>query len=441
MKKYFINFLVLLAAISANAEDILSIVPFQTTAGVAYKENKTIEISLTNTFDVANLQFDILLPEGMALSANNSVFTERAQTYDEEEDDYVNDFTWSSNLLDTGFTRIVFTPTTLNPIKAGAGTILKIRYKSVVSMAAGIYPIVFENIELDKSVTESIKGAQSVSYIVIGDTSPLQTETNVNLSSLTGYMPSFVVEKMNEELAQNEQLVSVNLSGVTEMGATPVVPENVAWFTSNEGGLQRTFTEGYWSTVCMPFALNSEQVGELKATGVEIEVMSDFDEITNEVNFEETEAMEANKPYIVKCPAGATTPFSHFLEVATDGSLSAVPVESGKVTMAGTFEKLTLNSDEEVNYFVFNAADGEFVRVGKNATVPSFRAYIALHSTMVSNRLKVRHHDGIITGIDSVIHSRNLSHITYDLLGRPVAKDKSFGNSIIINNGRKLIGK
>lgn len=432
-------------ALTAYAEDIIQVNPLHTTAGVKYSQNKTIEINLVNSFNVANLQFDLLLPAGMAISANNSVFTERAQTFDEDEEEYVNNFTWTSNVVSSGYTRIVFTPTTLEPIEAGAGPILKIRYKTDAAMAAGIYPILMENIELDKSVTESLKGLQAVSYVVIGEESPLATEANLDLSAMTGYVPSFVVEKLNEDVATNTNLVSLNLSGATALGAALQVPENSLWYTATQAGLNRTFPANQWSTVCLPFALSSEQVDAVKASGVEIEQLSSYE--GNTVMFEYAAEMEANNAYIVRS-ATAQAPFASLSDVSVD-ELSPVAVTKDGLTMTGVYEQTVLNSDANTLYYIFNSTDGKFSRVGTNVSVPPFRAYLQRPLDGESARnLDVIHDDGSTTGImelpsdkdgaNQIVNRKSVNGEWFDLQGRRLSSNVVKGG-IRVMQGKKYL--
>ena len=415
------------------AEDIIQIIPIKTTAGVAYKEKKMLEVSLTNTFDVANLQFDLLLPEGMAISGNNSEFTERAQTYDEDEDDYVDNFTWNKNVVSSGYTRIVFQPKTLNPIEVGSGTILKLCYKTDALMAPGIYPILMEKIELDKSVTESIKDLTAVSYVIIGEPS----SSDFDLSTLTGYVPSFVIEQLNDDLATNENLTIVDLSGATGLGADLETPDNVVSVVGTTGALKREFTATYWSTVCLPFALSADQVTALKGEGVEIEAFTNFDEAAGTVTFEPVTAMDANTPYIVKSES-TQSPFTNLanVQLSTDEMNNVV---DGKMTFMGTFEKQTLNSSDDAIYYAYNASNGEFVRIGSNATVPPFRAYLKLDKSSGARSFIVNHGDGEATGIDHRQQECNETEgVRYNLLGMPQAENSKV-KGIFIQNGQKIV--
>ena len=413
--KRLLSFILLLSSYTAFAEDILQIYPFQTTAGVAYKDKMTMDIYLVNSFDVANLQFEILLPEGMAFSANNSEFTERAQSFDEEEDDFVDSFTWSSNLLSSGYTKVVFTPTNLVPISAGSGAILRVRYKTDASMQPGVYPILMRNIELDESVTHSLTELQAVSYVIIGEDSPLSSDANLDMSALEGYVPSFVVEAMNTDLAANTNLVSLNLSGATELGAELQVPEDALWYTATKAGQTRVFPANQWSTVCLPFGLSSSQVDGVKAMGVEIEQLSSYE--GNTVKFEAVNAMTANEPYIVRSTT-AQAPFASFSDVSV-GELSPVAITKDNLTMTGVYEQTALNSDANTLYYIFNATDGKFSRVGTNVTVSPFRAY--LHRTGDGARtLDVTHDGGSATDImelDEAVPASD-GEAVYDLQGR-----------------------
>ena len=445
-KTVILSILVLmLPCIYASAEDIVQILPVTTFAGATEDDEQYMEVQMVNdTYDeVGIVSFDLLLPEGITFLYED--FEGERVPFTKKGKNITYDFSlFEPTLQASGYTRYLLVPGgQIRPITDKSGTFMYLYFEVDADMAPGVYPILIQETVIGKSETEGLYPEPSVSYIVIkaneGDASPLQTEAKVDLSAMTGYVPSFVVETMNEELAQNESLVAVDLSGATELGAALEVPENVAWFTSNAGGLQRTFTEGQWSTVCLPFGLSEELVGELKAAGVEIEEMADYDEAANELNFTAVDRMEANKPYIVKCPADMLTPFALLAGTSADKTFVPVADESGNVTMSGTFETLTLNSGNGVTYFVFDAADGEFVRIGSNATVPPFRAYVALTSQTSSSRLLVRHPDGTTTGVSTVRQQVPLTQSTFNLLGQPA--DKHVKNTIIINNGRKMIAR
>ena len=273
------------------------------------------------------------------------------------------------------------------------------------------------NIELDETVTHSLTGLQAVSYVIIGEDSPLSSDANLDMSALEGYVPSFVVEAMNTDLAANTNLVSLNLSGATELGAELQVPEDALWYTATKAGQTRVFPANQWSTVCLPFGLSSEQVDGVKAMGVEIEQLSSYS--GNSVKFEAVDVMTANEPYIVRS-ATAQAPFSSFSSMSV-GELLPVAVTKDELTMTGVYEQATLNSDANTLYYIFNAADGKFSRVGTNVTVSPFRAYLQRSANGNNARyIDVIHSGESATGImepEDAASSSNGAAV-FDLQGR-----------------------
>ena len=126
MKKSLIIILQLFLILPLYAEDVIQIVPIKTTAGITSTTAKGLEVSLSNsTFAVANLQFDILLPEGMTLTGNSSFTTRVPRTAEEDENEegetiitYKYDFSYQTAVQTTGYTR--FIPNrSLGPIGSG----------------------------------------------------------------------------------------------------------------------------------------------------------------------------------------------------------------------------------------------------------------------------------------------------------------------------------
>jgi len=321
----------------------------------------------------------------------------------------------------------------LRPIPVGEGVIMKLRYKTDATMTPGVYPIYMSNIKLVKSVTESITIPSVVSYVIIGD----NTSASFDLSTLTGYVPSFVVEKLNEDMAANENLSIVDLSGATELGAELQTPENVVSVVGTTGTLNREFTAKYWSSVCLPFAVSAEQVATLNAGGVEIERFAGYDASTGSLQFEAVDAMEANTPYIV-CSPTAQSPFTGLEGVTlSKGDMNHTVV--GAMTFMGTFEGQTISSDKTATYYAFSATDGKFVRIGSNATVAPFRAYLKLAVNSGSRLLDVVHNGGDATAIEQPQAAAPTGDCRRYTLQGIQQTTSSPAKGIVIENGLKRI--
>lgn len=441
MKRIILLLTILASAGTVFAEDIIQVMPFHAVAGTTYKssDKKGFAIHMTNgALRAKALEFEFILPEGMAVATNSagtiyrmSGLSERFYVYDEEEEEDVTYYTASMSLTDGVYKMLIVYGLDAPDdcaISGNSGEMLTLYYTTTAEMADGVYPIYVKNAKI--SFEDGSKGypENSSSYVIIGE----DTSADLNLSGMTGYVPSFVVNALNTDMAANASLRSLNLNGATELGAELTVPENVVWQTATSGGLSRTFPAGQWSTVCLPFALTAEQVTAVKDKGCEIEQLSNFTESTNTVAFKTATAMEANTPYIVK--STTAQPLFDGIEGVTIGDLSATTnITKGKLTMAGTYEPKTLNSDASNTYYVYDAADGAFVRVGSNATVKPFRGYISVSG---AGARVLNFNDGA-TVVNEVKNAETPTAI-YTLQGiRSDAKTKG----LYIANGKKYVVK
>lgn len=437
----------ILSSMLLNAEDIISVKPLKTTAGVKESEYKYIEISMSNSsFDVANLQFDLKLPQGMNLTSITG-FTERIPYTNNPFSGKTYDFSVQSNLQESGYTRYVFIPGgEMRPIQMGSGTILMIIYTTDNDMEPGVYPISLRNVELDKSVTESIKVDDASSYVVIGNTNPLSTDAHVDLSGMTGYIPSFVVNQLNTDIASNESLKSLNLSGTSfeNLGAALNVPNNndLLWYTSDKASLNRTFTAGNWSTVCLPFTLETITVNTLLNNGCAVKGMTGYDSVQQEVTFGDVNTMSTGVPYLFKCSDLKTKPFEN-IDITNPEAISTGPynVTDNNLTFKGTYELVELSPTGST---IYGYKENQFVKVvsGNSVKVQPFRAYMELAGVVGGTRGFISI-DGLddATGINEiVVPDAEKTTPIYDLQGRKV--DGNYhSRGILIQNGKKIIKK
>ena len=450
MKKIVLLLSCLACSYGMMAEEIIQIAPFHAVAGTTYAANnkKGFAINMTNgTVRPKALEFEFILPSGLAVATSrtgafrmSSLSEERFSTYDEEEEEYVSYYSASCSLTDGVYKMLIVYGLEAPDdcaINGTEGEIITMYYTTTEDMAKGLYPIFVQNAKI--SYEDGSKGylPNSSSYVTIGDYSPIATESHVDLSSLAGYVPSFVVDELNTELAGNEQLVSVGLSGATALGADLEVGENVLWCTSADATLNRTFKGGQWQTACLPFDVSEEQVAALKDAGCEIEQLSAYDEATNTVTFSAADAMTAHKPYIVKTTEAAVL-FSGIEGATIDFTATPEDVTFGRVTMRGTYTPQTFDSDETQTFFAYDDADGAFVRIGRNLKVSPFRAYIVQQSKSAQSRMIVVHDNesGIPTGIESIASAKLQTGLKYNLQGQRVDTMKK---GVYVVNGRKII--
>lgn len=437
MKRVFI-ILSIVFSMNSHAEDVLQVMPITTSAGVAYNQNKTIDIYLNNTFDVANLQFDLLVPEGMTLRKSDTYvqFGEHAKIYDDEEEDYINLFTFQTNVIESGYTRFMFIPKGIGSIKTGSGVILKIPYKTDSNMADGVYPILITGINLNKSVTETIKIPSTSSYVIIGNSIP----NHADMSSLVGYIPSFVVGKLNDDIASNTNLKSLNLSGTSyaNLGADIEVPDGMEmlWYTSDKASLNRTFTADKWSSVCLPVSI---EVSSLLGTPL-IQKMESYDETGGYISLADVSTIEKGKPYMVKSVSDSKL-FNNVSITDCESVTDAEPGSfvSGNLSMKGTYQETTVSSTASKTYYGFSGGKFVGVTVGGTGKAQPFRAYLELNGVATTRSIGIGEDNGT-TSINKTFEEIDNTNSVYDLNGMRI---ESFHNAkgIYIRNGKKEIIK
>ena len=424
MKKLIIALICITSIGTMRAEDVLQVVPFETKAGATVDDGLSFSVAMNNaSAEIWALQFDLLLPEGMTI--------DEVSGYDpfELNPDRLphttgrgGAITWKHEViydqLSSGWYRIFLFTTQTDRIIGDSGELFKVYYLTDETMQPGMHPIYIKGTVLTITGSTDIQPGESTSFCVIGE-SPLKTAEEVNLKDFTGYIPSWVVESLNADLASNtattvrmEQTEGIGAAIETankntlyyvkagsecagQLAGKSVVEVDGASYhcdglylydgeydfsvaqamTGTKAYFDRTFIEEYWSTVCLPFTVTSEQVNLLKENGVQIEALSAFD--GSSITFTAVDEMLANTPYIVKC-SSEMMPFAE-LEIANVAATEALnDVNIDNIQMKGCYTTTLLNSDDNTAYYVFNAATGEFVKVGKNGKVMPFRAYIQL---------------------------------------------------------------
>lgn len=438
MKRILSIIALALLVLHASAIDELQIKPFVTTAGITNDEYEYyMELNLVNeSFDVANLQFDLLLPEGMEYM--DYEFDTRVPYTRKKIGGVwvpVFDFSIQTNELASGYTRFMFIPGgEMRKIQTGSGSIMYIYFTTSEAMTPGIYPIKMTNIKLVESVTSAIELNDVVSYVFIGDATSMKADWD--MSTLTGTMPSFIVDALNTDMQTNTNLRSINLSGVSAFAADLEVPNNVLCTLAEGTSLHRTFPAEQWSTICLPFALDVAQVSAIKGKGCEIMQLTGYSETGNSVSFDEVTAMAANTPYLIKSET-AQMIFENLEEVVVGDMSSTIDIQQGKMSMVGSFEKKIISSDDNTTYFAYDASNGEFVRIGSNATVRPFRAYLALNGVSNANSLALDTDGEGTTKIEAISNGHSEDAV-YTLQGLRTAGQE---RGIYIRNGKKFIIK
>lgn len=153
-------------------------------------------------------------------------------------------------------------------------------------------------------------------------------------------------------------------------------------FTAKEVVYDREFAaagqSGYMSTVCLPFSVDLAQTGVSKAYS-----FSQYSETTQSLNFNEVSKLSAGRPYVVE--VAAARPFQSIQNVEVPGT-SPLPsfyyykemptsdLENSKnYVFHGTFSPLS-DVTSSATQTIYGYQDGKFVRVGTDeASAVSFK--------------------------------------------------------------------
>ncbi len=191
-------------------------------------------------------------------------------------------------------------------------------------------------------------------------------------------------------------------------------------------GYDRIFTANQPSTICLPFALTSEEVSRA----------GKFYKLTaydgNNLTFSPVNATEAYTPYLFMA-AESGQPFLS-LGVKDIGETSLIDVSGDEAVMKGVMERQSIGSTDDHVVFGYLESSGEFVRV-KSGNINPFRAYIIIPRTAVNtNALQLSFLDTEIIKEESANKCAEGQVFT---LGGMTATPNYKG--IIIRNGKKQV--
>ena len=235
------------------------------------------------------------------------------------------------------------------------------------------------------------------------------------------------------------------------------------------------YRDGYWNTLCLPFAVGSFTGTPLEgATVMELDTETAYDghktgleaDGTLYLNFKDATSIEAGKPYIVKWTNTATNivnPVFHgvtvtaqekdipnpehqysydapeYITVAVPGSVSFT---GGK--FCGTYDPTDIYDDEHDKFYLGNNNKLYWPETD-GYSVKAFRAYFDLSSAPTGVRDFVLNFDeddatGIISTTNLTNYTNSAGAGWFDLSGRKL-QGKPTKKGLYINNGRKVVIK
>ena len=211
---------------------------------------------------------------------------------------------------------------------------------------------------------------------------------------------------------------------------------DIAASTGSNVSYDRNFIQDQPSTICLPFALTTEELAKVGKAYTLSAVNG------STATFTPVTAIEAYKPYLLIPSDGGK-----LLEnIDATKNITAVPADaktsvSGSYSFVGTLQAKESVKQEGMEIYGFSAQDGKFVHASDKASIDAFRAYIAVPtpalSTAASRSIDIDF--GGTTGINEIQNAQSSSAAaTYDVTGKRVGKNYK---GVVICNGKKMIQK
>ena len=223
----------------------------------------------------------------------------------------------------------------------------------------------------------------------------------------------------------------------------------------------RTLTkDGYWNTLCLPFAMTAEQIAASPLAGATIKTMDNSNTGTSlsdagalTLKFNTVDAIEAGKPYIVKWETTGDNIVNPTFSNVTISSTTPTPVENydQKVTFVGQYSPFSIVANDALlgdnqghkNEIIMMATQNNLGYSQTTRQLNCFRChfYVPANDGELSARsIVVDFGDGETTEIGTINNNRetiaNNQWYTLDgrkLTGKPTTK------GVYIHNGRKEV--
>lgn len=195
--------------------------------------------------------------------------------------------------------------------------------------------------------------------------------------------------------------------------------------------LERNFTAGQRSTVCLPFNLTSDEVSRIDGT------LYEFKEEANGVLvFDVVNELKAYEPYVFV--ANQTGKSFEIFKDKTWMKGNPITVTKGSFSFKGTMTRLALRPLANTKYYAYNAADGQFSKAGSKYGITVKPSVCYFYSKDGSEAKIMELENGITNqiSIEKMVNENDDNAPLYNLSGQQVTKHYK---GIVIQNGRKRI--
>ena len=195
---------------------------------------------------------------------------------------------------------------------------------------------------------------------------------------------------------------------------------------------KRTFNEGKWTTLVLPFSATAEQVKSAFGESCQLATLKSMDD--RGIHFSTTTAgIEANTPVLAKVTPNANGEYVFTGVTVVNSNTVEATSEDGNLKMYGVYAQTSYENIDEGAYFL---SDGKFYDWSYLNAMSPFTAYLLPKSTPASLDLCV---DGEETGIVNVnqnVNGNGNDNVNWNLAGQRVAEGYK---GIVMMKGVKLI--
>lgn len=261
----------------------------------------------------------------------------------------------------------------------------------------------------------------------------------INMTSKETLVP-FKVSKCTSLKSASGHTLEQEITSIDFIGEYQAVntesPFAIAASKSSKISYDRNFIQDQPSTVCLPFALTAEELAKVGKAYTLSAVNG------SKATFTPVAEIEAYTPYLLIPSASGKL----LEEIAATKDIANAPTEaktsvSGSYSFVGTLQAKESVKTPNTEVYGFSADGGKFVRVGENASIDAFRAYISVPTTALSTAASrsIDINFGGTTGINEIQNAQSSSAAaTYDVAGKRVGKNYK---GVVICNGKKMIQK
>lgn len=265
-----------------------------------------------------------------------------------------------------------------------------------------------------------------------GEAAPITMTGNETLASFNVSKCTSLKSALGNSLGQ--KITSIDFIGEYQ-AVNKESRFDIAASTGSNVSYDRNFIQDQPSTICLPFALTTEELAKVGKAYTLSAVNG------SKATFTPATEIKAYTPYLLIPSASGK-----LLEKIEDTKNIAVPAEtktsvSGGYSFVGTLQAKESVKQEVMEIYGFSASQGKFVHAGANARINAFRAYISVPtpalSTAASRSIDIDF--GGTTGINEIQNAHSSSAAaTYNVAGKRVGKNYK---GVVISNGKKMIQK